>query len=236
MKRLIVLVFVLGMLTVTASAQTVRLEDSSDWWSINRTDPGRPSVKPSADELQPRNFEIAGVTLGRGNSDAITGSLGRVPTVERGDASTGRFQYCYSSAQSGSVHLVFEFGEDESVVYLFSEGKSWNGEKYCISSNKVSRATSTNSGLKLGLSRAEVESILGQPDSVTPDSFVYCRDFKKKPTAEQFEVFKRDYPQKLSDQEAHKDFDYYPVEQYVLAKFTNSKLVYLAIAISGEGD
>jgi len=65
---------------------------------------------------------------------------------------------------------------------------------------------------------------------------VYSRQFEQKSTQQEFEVFRRDYPQKLSDEEAHKKFDFYPVEQYVLAKVENSKLVYLAISISGEGD
>ena len=235
MKRFTLLVCVIELSVVAALSQSVRLKDSSDWWSINRTDPGRPRATAGTQGLDPHNFEIAGVTLGQGSSDAIVSSLGAVTTVERGDASTGRTQFCYSSAQS-NVRLVFEFGEDESVVYLFAGGQPWNGDKQCAVSNKLSRAVSTASGLKLGLSRAEVENILGKPDLSTGDSLVYSRDFEQKSTPEQFAVFRRDYPERLSDEEAHKQFDHYPVEQYVLARFANSKLVYLAIAISGEGD
>lgn len=235
MKRSIVFACFLA-LSVCVAAQSVRLEDSSDWWSINRADPGRPNPKASARELDASNFDIAGVTLGHGSSEAITGSLGAVTTVERGDASSGRSQLCYFSGQNDPVHLVFEFGEDESVVYLFSGGKAWNGDKYCVASPKVSRAISTASSLKLGMSRSEVEKVLGYPDATTANSVIYTREFQKKSRPAEFEVLRRDDPERLSDQEAHKKFDYYPVEQYVLAKFADSKLVYLAISISGEGD
>jgi hypothetical protein len=236
MKRSLTLACMLALLTVAAYSQTVTLDDSSDWWSINRDDPGRPSAKTSNHELQASNFEIAGITLGRGGSDAITTKLGMATSIERGDASTGRSQLCYSSGHAGSEHLVFEFGEDESVVYLFSGGKPWNGEKYCVLSKKPLNALTTASGLRLGLSRLEVEKTLGRPDGESPNSVVYSRQFEQKSTPQEFAVLRRDYPQNLSDEEAHKKFDYYPVEQYVLARFANSKLVYLAISISGEGD
>src|SRR5205814_2542400 len=123
-----------------------------------------------------------------------------------------------------------EFGEDESLVYMFSGGKPWNGDKFCRASRKFSGATSTASNLKLGMSRSELESVLGQPDRTTSSSLVYSREFQKKSTPKEFEVLRRDYPEQLSTEEAHRKFDYYPVEQYVLAKFADSKLVYLAIA------
>jgi hypothetical protein len=40
----------------------------------------------------------------------------------------------------------------------------------------------------------------------------------------------------LSDEEAHKKFDFYSVEQYILVRFKDSKLVYLAVSVSGSGD
>jgi hypothetical protein len=234
MQRSLVLACILGVLRLAAYSQAVRLNDSSDWWSLNRDDPGRPSAKASTHALQASNFEIAGVTLGRGGDDPITSKLGMATSIERGDASTGRSQLCYG--RNTTLHLIFEFGEDESVVYLFSGGKPWTGEKYCVASKKPLSTLRTASGLKLGLSRPQVERILGRPDASTPDAIIYSRQFEQKSTPREFAVLRRDYPETLSDEQAHKEFDYYPVEQYVLARFANSKLIYLAISISGEGD
>jgi hypothetical protein len=68
------------------------------------------------------------------------------------------------------------------------------------------------------------------------DGFVYSRQFDKKATPSEFETFRKDYPMQLSDAEAHKKFDFYPVEQYVLIRFAEGKLVYLAVSVSGSGD
>jgi hypothetical protein len=234
MKRLVVVSCALALLSALAYGQ--RLNDSSDWWSINREDPRTPNVKPSNHELQSSNFSLAGITLGQGGVQAIAAKLGRAPEIERGDASTGRSQLCYASAANSAVHVVFEFGEDESAFYLFSSGARWKGSKSCVQSKRVSTRLSTASGLRLGLTRSEVEAVLGHPDATTADEFVYSRAFDKKSTPNEFETFRKEYPMLLSDVEAHRKFDSYPVEQYVLARFSDSKLVYLAVSVSGSGD
>lgn len=234
MRRVLILSFTLVLSSAFAYAQ--RLNDSSDWWSINREDPRIPNVKHSHHELQSNNFSLVGVTLGQGGFEAIMARLGRAPEIERGDASTGRSQLCYASATNSAVHVVFEFGEDESVFYLFSGGPSWKGSKFCVQSKRVSDSLSTTSGLRLGLTRQEVEAILGRPDATTVDGFVYSRQFDKKSTPNEFETQRKEYPMQLSDEEAHKEFDFYPVEQYILARFADSKLVYLAVSVSGSGD
>jgi hypothetical protein len=234
MKRLIILSCTLSFLSALAYAQ--RLNDSSDWWSINREDARSPNVKRSDHELQSSNFSLAGVTLGQGGVEAITTSLGQAPEIERGDASTGRSQLCYGSPANSGVHVIFEFGEDESVFYLFSDGATWKGSKYCVQSKRVSKRLSTPSGLKLGLTRSEVEAVLGHPDATTADEFVYSRKFHKKSTPKEFETFRKEYPMQLSDEEAHRQFDSFPVEQYIVARFSDSRLVYLAVAVSGSGD
>jgi len=43
-----------------------------------------------------------------------------------------------------------------------------------------------------------------------------------------------DEKKNLSDEEAHRQFDSYPVAQYVLARFAGSKLVYLSASVSGS--
>ena len=189
MKYPAILCCTLALLSAPAHPQ--RLNDSSDWWSISREDSRTPNVKPSNHELQPSNFSLAGITLGQGGVEAITARLGQAPEIERGDASTGRSQLCFASAANSTVHVVFEFGEDESIFYLFSGGAPWKGSKYCIQSKRVSDSLSTRSGLRLGLTRPEVEAILGHPDATTVDDFVYSRQFDKKSTPRVCDISKR---------------------------------------------
>jgi hypothetical protein len=121
-KQLLLLKFlkvpaVVSVLMVGTYSQTKSRGDSSDWWSINRDDPGRPFAASSAKELKASNFEIAGLTLGA-DVDAIGVRLGKATAIDRGDASTGRSQVCYRLNESALTHLIFEFGADESVLYL----------------------------------------------------------------------------------------------------------------------
>lgn len=198
----------------------------------HRKDRRFPYIKAGKEELQSGNFSIAGVEVGHG-VDGVAAKLGRGTEVERGDASTRRSQWCYVSGANPSVHAIFEFGEDESLVYLFSGGADWQGSTYCVKSNQVSFVSSTTSGLRLGLTRTEVEAILGRPDAVTENELIYSREFQKRSSTQQFEILRRVYPA-LSDEQAHREFDFYPVEQYILVRFANSKLVYLVIATSGD--
>jgi hypothetical protein len=100
----------------------------------------------------------------------------------------------------------------------------------------VSLTLSTASGLKLGLGRPEVESILGKPDLITGDRFVYARLVQRKTTPEEFERMRKEYSQKLSDREAHEKFDSYDVGLYIETGFSNSRLNYLVVSMTGTAD
>jgi len=65
---------------------------------------------------------------------------------------------------------------------------------------------------------------------------VYSREFDRKTTATEFETMtmRREYRLNLSDEEAHRQVDSYPVAQYVLARLADSKLVYLSASVSGS--
>jgi hypothetical protein len=71
---------------------------------------------------------------------------------------------------------------------------------------------------------------LGSPDHVDGDRLFYSREIQKKTSPAEFDQMRREYPQKLSDKEAHEKFDYYDTTIYVEAHFGNSKLDYLAVS------
>ncbi len=58
--------------------------------------------------------------------------------------------------------------------------------------------------------------------------------FHKRSTTNEFETFRKDYLMSLSDEEAHKKFDFYPVEEYILVRFANSKLVYVGVCLGAR--
>jgi len=218
-----------------AGAQTVKMKDRSDWWSILNENSHGPNIKPSDVGFSAGTFEIAKLNLARMKFSDITAALGKTAHIERGDASTARQQACYKSLNDKSpVYLIFEFGEDESSFYLFNTGSDWKGKSYCTASKQVSNEIGTRSGLKLGLTPDQLKRILGQPDAAVGDRLVYSRAVKMTSTPEEFERQRREYPDRLSDKLAHEKFDHYTLSVYVEARFTNSKLSYLAVSKSGD--
>jgi len=211
--------------------------DSSDWWSDTRQEelpyqePQHP-IHFQKREPAEDNFQIAGVTLDAPRHDfsVIRSKLGEGTEVERGDAASGRNQICYLSTSS-TVHLIFELGEVNSVLYLFEDGPSWNGSELCTRSKSVSPDISTASGLRLGIGPEQVRAILGDPSIATPKKLVYYFTYKKRTNAETLAELRKNH-RDMSEAEFSKNFEYADGEVYVEAGFASGKLNYLAISKS----
>jgi hypothetical protein len=180
--------------------QIVELSDKSDWWSLLRTTSKGFGLKPSSAELDMTNFVIAGVNLTSSPFTEAIEKLGYTQKVSRGDASTARRQLCYSVEGKPPTFLVFESAEVSEGFYLFSSKRSWHGRKRCAEKSSTN-SWKTDSGLRIGLSPAQVQAILGKPDEVHENRFLYLRQFKQN------------------------NFD---VTLYIEARFEASRLNYLA--------
>ena len=230
--QLMLLWFVL-ICSATPQTRGVRL-DSSDWWSYIRQEELRfmgQLIKWQNREPAESNFQISGLTLGRRwDFSEIRSKFGESSEVERGDAASGRDQICYVSP-SGNVHLIFELGEVNAVLYLFRGGAKWNGSDLCARSPVLSASISTASGLKLGIAPEGVKNILGAPNIETPSKLAYYFGFRKKATPEDLSRLREENPS-MSDTEFRQNFEYFDVENYIEARFTSGKLTYLAISKS----
>jgi hypothetical protein len=237
MKTLRILAACISICTCSY-AQSVRLKDSSDWWSISSEHYSGLIKTPLTKPFDPRNFRILGLSLDTVDFDAVVAKLGKASVVDRGDGSTGRSQICYASiAGSEQIHLVFESSEGEtSTFYLFRGGADWIGSSRCAKSNKVTASLSTETGLGLGLSRLQVEAILGKPDSAKGDRIAYLREFQRRATKEEFERSRREYPESLSDELAHQKFDQVPVTMQIEANFKNLQMNYLVVSTNSLND
>jgi hypothetical protein len=234
---LVVFFIVVFFIHPTAEGQGVRFRDHSDWWSINNESFHRLNVKPLNKDMGDGSFRVADVTLGPDQFNDLAAKFGKVRIVERGDASNGRQQACYFSIQdSARVYLIFEFGEDESAFYLFSSGANWKGNELCGKIKVGAMNLNTTSGVRLGITRDRLDTILGKPDVVAGDKVAYSRETKVRTSPQEFEKLRAEYPQKLGDQAAHTMFDYYPVETYIEARFVDSRLNYLAVSKSSGID
>jgi hypothetical protein len=211
---------------------TQSTRDNSDWWSQLRTDDSGREVAVLKQEPAASNFKILGIDLGDDSlfSKAVA-KLGEAQTVQRGDASSGRSQICYTSLQDrpNRIHLVFETGEVSDWFYLFEDGPDWKGSDLCVKSNLVTKNLSVASGLRLGQTPAEVKAILGKPSAVIGNKIIYSFEVEKKTSTGDFDKLRQQHPS-LSEEELHRNYESYSLGVYIEARFAQSKLNYLAVS------
>jgi len=213
----------------TQTGSPSHTSDNSDWWSYTRrpdADDERISQhrEPAASTFQILGFKIDAETFGK-----VTARLGKATVIERGDASTGRSQICYSSPGDHKTYLIFEKGEVNDAFYLFSGGPDWKGSELCADSNLVTKNLSTASGLHLGQTTAQVRAILGTPSVVAGDSLIYSLGVEKKLSGADFEKLRRQNPG-LSPDALHRNYDSYTLGVYIEGRFVTGRLTYLAIS------
>jgi hypothetical protein len=227
--RLKLLTIVVLLVVTAAAQQSKRIDDDFDWWSLMRTDE---PVSNKSDRIRTPagNLQIAGMSLLDPSMSAkLQRKMGHTVEIARGDAATGRHPYCYSSTQGPKTYLIFEFGEVDSAFYLFSDGLSWNGSEYCKSSSLVTNGLSTPSGLKLGISRADFEKLLGKPTLVKGDRIIYVRSISVKSTPEELKRAKI-YAPDMNEQEFQQNYAHWDFSTHIEASFKEGKLYHLAVS------
>jgi hypothetical protein len=230
LAALTIAVLISPLLLAQDPGPTVRLADRSDWWSILNENFYWPVDKPGNLELGTENFEIAGLKLEHDPSfHSAKGKFGRAVSATRGDARTGRQQICYVSEHKPHVHLIFEEGELNLAFYLFEEGQSWNGQALCAESSQVTPALRTKSGLGLGMSRADVEQVLGKPDNVRDNRIVYQREVEKHTPDNKLAELRTEHAE-MPEKDFRDNYGSYEVELYIEARFADGKLTYLAVS------
>jgi hypothetical protein len=204
----------------------IHLRDNSDWWSLFVSNH---SVKFQKMDTPEANLQILGISLDEEGFSNIPAKLGKAAEVTRGDASTGRGQFCYTSAD-GSVRVIFERGEVEYAYYLFTGGPGWKGGEYCHKSDLVSGSASTGSGLQLRMNPADVQAVLGKPNIATAGKLIYARSIRKETSQEDLKKIRERSPS-LTDAQLN-EYRFYDLNVSIVARFSGSKLIYLAVAKS----
>jgi hypothetical protein len=166
--RLKLVIFSVLLFAMASAQQSKRVQDNSDWWSVMRTDEPVWN-KPDQIRTPEASLQILGISLLDPKiSEQIERKMGRTVEIDRGDAATGRHQFCYVSVRDPKTYLTFEFGSE-----------------YCKSSDLVNDQLSTASGLRIGLSRSEVEKVLGKPTLSKGERITYVRTISVKSTPEE---------------------------------------------------
>jgi len=225
----------LGLALPGLAGQTgrrVRVPDNSDWWSFSRGSDFEEGTQSRVQEreLATSNFQVLGITLGENMHSNAARKLGKVTIVERGDASTGRSQACYTSAGAEDrVYLIFEQDEVGYTYYLFAGGHSWEGADYCLASKAIFRSMATGSGLRLGQTPAEVIAILGKPTKWRKNGLAYSFSIRKKTSPQDLKEARERNPD-MSEKDIQERYGYYDLATAVDAEFEDSKLTYLAVS------
>lgn len=218
--------------TLGESNPSISTHDDSDWWSIIRNGYSDFNLKSQNLDTNASNFQIAGIAVGQYDLPRIMARLGKATTVGRGDAAVGREQICYVSvAEPRKIHLIFEHGEVAHAFYLFADGPHWTGDNLCVKSRVVTTNVSTASGLRLGLTPSQVESILGKPTARKNDRLIYFRSIRKRNSPRELKRL-RQYHSGISEKEFHEEYDFYDLNVYIEARFSKSKLIYLGLSMS----
>lgn len=168
------------------------------------------------------------------NSESLfteaTAKLGEAQIINRGDASAGRSQICYQSAKgSDNIHLIFESGEVTDSFYVFVGGPDWKGSDACARSTLITAGLSLASGIQLGQSPVSLKTILGKPNVVKGNKYIWSFGVEKKSTEKDLERVRKQHPE-LSDEDFHRDYDFFELSANIEARFSDSKLTYLAVS------
>jgi len=137
---------------------------------------------------------ILGFTIGRASLKDVEAKLGRATPVRLTREEESDIFVCYVSPADGTV-LAFYSGAmggwtDVTHFALWSREAVPARYSHCVSSALVSRNLSTGGGLRVGLTRQEIENIAGRPANPAASSTKYEYICRLKMTAEEIQGFK----------------------------------------------
>lgn len=170
---------ILFLLLITANASPSQTNREDEPYCDERS---TPKV-----EITDSDATILGLTIGRASLKDVQAKLG---STEERDLSV-----CYVSPIDGTV-LVFYSGVMASGWKNITRFDLWSREaafphtSQCTSSNSVSRSLRTQSGIRLGLTKADLEQILGKPTKRGSKSDRYNFLCRRKMTEDEIKGFK----------------------------------------------
>jgi hypothetical protein len=173
-------------------------------------------------EPEPKHITMLGMTLGVNTMSDARDIIGPA-VVTMGEYRHEPYSMCCKSADPADATVLTiqtdYFGDWERLTRfeISSSGQSGN----CAASALVSLGIATQSGLRLGMSRPEVEAIMGKPGVVRGDISKYMYIVEKELTSE-----KRERVEEFGIVTV----DYDVVTTIIEAEFSDGRLIRLRIS------
>ncbi len=179
---------------------------------------------PTKKPINDAHLTLLNFTIGKETIKEIQKQLGKSKEIRNEDCSAVRI--CYRSRNDGAF-IVFESGamggwNDLTSFYLTSKRKYITDPKSCkeiIIRNKLQ----TRSELKIGMSKQEIEDILGVPNKRISNDFFYVYESMRRMTDAEIKRMMAQWPNVVEE-------PYFSVESFIHAKFEKGRLFYLSIS------
>jgi hypothetical protein len=142
--------------------------------AVGATGQTNPGDEPFCDSLSAQKVEISDadatileLRIGRASLKDVQAKLGSANLTRVAHGEESDVSICYVSAIDGTV-LVFYSGamggwKNITWFALWSREAAFPHASQCMSSKAVSRSLHTKSGIRLGLTKADLEQIAGKP-------------------------------------------------------------------------
>ena len=171
------------------------------------------TAQPTDKALDESNFGILGLIIGDCAPRDVYSKFG--PGIAFKDAAQADVsQVCYISDRDETL-IVFSFENSQcSGVRLRSQKKKFYKWHFCETSPLVSRQLATDSGIKLGISKSRLKTILGAPPSESDESLIYVYEWRLKRNTNE-----------VTDR---------TVKAAVTAEFSNAKLISFDVSIISQ--
>jgi hypothetical protein len=120
-----------------------------------------PGQERCADLLTDESRTIQGLLVDASTVDAAQGVFGPASLREEGDASEHTEWRCWRAANGDGTVVYVDRGEVGGGLRVLGREMAFPERSKCAKSSNVHRGIATKSGLHLGLTRAQVEDLVG---------------------------------------------------------------------------
>lgn len=177
-----------------------------------------------------REFGVHLVDFRQGEPTEVAAHiLGPAPVVWSGDASTSLAQVCYvSNTARDRTYLLVEQGEVDGDFYLLRNPSPWRDGSRCTRVASLNAALEKTEHVKLGMTRAGVEQLLGKPSLIRKHELDYHFSLMVKNSPRELARVRKANPA-MSEADIEANYDSYYLEAYFIIGFRYGRSNFLHV-------